>query len=469
MPRSKRSPKRRPQSLRRTVAGALFSGALALVCLALVLPGLMGLYLARERQRVIAGLEVPGVARLAILDFEPGWFRSRLKLRVIPAMDLCPARACPPPIVRSVIYHGPVPWAAPSAGDNTGPLALAVVESFLPLGPFFGPRRVQPVPPTLHVVTRVALDAGVRVAARLPRISLGLPDEGGLLRIRAAPLVITATIPGPDPGMSLRLDWPRFSVVGAHGGQLKFQGLQVAIRGEDTDPTWWDHYRLGLDGVWVAGFGGEAVAIHDLQFRASAPATAGAKASFSLGVARITTRGEDYGPTRAGGQIALVGAGGTLLEGWPPWPALGASALMSADSWVGVLALEPALTVQHLRSGTQHGLVRAELTLTTATAPPRLHGRARLRLPRAILANLVGAVLRHRYPRRAAPTTQEVAARIRNWLQRGLITHSSAGEAFVVEAAIDGADVRVRGQELHRWYDLLEQLDYPATGSTPGS
>lgn len=446
---------RQPPSLARCISTALLTGILSLVLLALAMPALVGFYLEREHQRLVAALDVPGVADFETTVFTRGWFRSRLRLRMIPQTSLCPAAACPPPILDSVIYHGPVAWAAPPNPDPDSPLVLAVVASRLPLGPFFGALRVRPKAPELQIVTRIGLMGDARIRAHLPRAELRLPAAAGAIRLASSPLWITAELSANASAVPVTIEWARFALVAERGGQIAFQDLSASFVGHRRADDFWQRYQGTVKDLRLAGLDGEAVAIHGLAL--TADVEDGSAGRFSLRISRLGYNGNEYGPALVDGRLALAAPQSAPVANLPPLPRLVLVGSLAQDPWARILAAGPSLRVQRLLLGTPWGDVRA--TMALGVRAQALGGQAKLGVPKVILESLVAAVLRHRYPELPDPTPGEVEARINNWLVRGFIAYQEADNAYAIEVVIDGGDLRVGSRTLNDWGQLFGELD----------
>lgn len=111
-------------SLTKHLAATVIAGIVFLLAVALVAPGLVGLYLAREHEELLSRLDLPGAAQLEVLGYDRGWFSSRLRMRL--SLGLCESPSCGL-VLNSVIYHGPIALNAPdTAGEG---FVRAVVET----------------------------------------------------------------------------------------------------------------------------------------------------------------------------------------------------------------------------------------------------------------------------------------------------------------------------------------------------
>lgn len=435
----------RRNSMPKHLAKSLIAGIVFLLVLALAAPALVGLFLAREHDRLLSALDLPGAVELDVVGFDRGWFRSRLKLRV--SLGPCDDPECGV-LLDSTIYHGPVPLGAPNVDGSV--FVRGIVETRVDSSQLLGDIRMQPAAPTLTVVSRLPLTGGVVAHASLPALAARLASGEGAARIETAPLSATLhMLPGAKP--IIDLEWPQFSVVTERGGQVSFLGLNARFIG---GPSGWQTYQFAVDNAQYATASGRGAALYGL--RLDAAATDGGSA-LALKLSSLAARGNEYGPFLVRGHLRL-GSGGAL----PPLVALLQAVAVAADPETVLLRTQPHLRLKRILLGTPNGDVRGTLTLRVDAGVTAggdllaaLRGHAELLVPAALMENVTAAVMRHRHPRQPAPTAGRVEEAIAGWQQRGFIAYRADDQAYAIEVELKGRDLIINGRKLENWPELL--------------
>lgn len=440
----------------RAIRNGLLVGIVGLLILALAAPILVGFYLEREHERLIAGIELPGMRRLAPAGFDRGLFRSDLRLRLI-ATD-CVTPGCDGPVLDLTLHHGPIPFTAPTVTGSRLQPAAGVMTGQLPITSLFDARRLQPTPPPLTLYARAGLDGDTDLRATLPALSLRVPDGDGAARLETDAFEATGAIIGSDRALILRATLPRFSLVAERGGQIGFHDLVAEISaGRDPDgrPA---GYQLQLEDLQLATPGGEGAAVEGLRLAAHAE---GGGENFDLRISRIAARGEDYGPALAEGRL-------TTTDGPTRLPELAARVTLAPAPWERLVRAGPTLTLDRLLLGTPNGDIRLEGRIGAqpdAEPTQALQGDMRLQLPVATMRNITAAVMRHRHPEQPPPTPERVEGAINEWLTRGFIAYTEPDHAYVIQATLEGDNIRVNQRTLEDWQALIDELDLPETRS----
>lgn len=437
----------------RYLATTLISGIVVLLVLALAAPALVGLYLAREHERLLAAVDLPGTAQLEIVNFDRGWFNSRMRVRI--SLGECDQPDCGV-VFDSIIHHGPLALGAPNA--EGGLLVRAVVETRLDLDKLFAGIGVQPELPTLTVVTRLPLTGGVFAQASLPAMKLRL-DGGDAARLEAGPLSATLHMP-PGGQPVLDVEWPRFSVVTKHGGQFSFLRLNARFIG---GPSGWQTYQFAVDNAEYATAGGHGFALYGLRLDAVAEAGG---SDLALRLSRLSARGNEYGPFLVRGHLQLE-SGSPI----PPLASLLQAMAVSAGPAAALLRTQPHLSLDRILLSTPNGDVRGTLTLRVEAGTASggellsaLQGRAELLVPGVLMENVTAAVMRHRHPEQPPPTPARVEKAIAGWLEHGFITYRDGYNAYGIKVTVNGRDLIVNGRKLENWPALLALVPFDQNG-----
>lgn len=432
---------KRPNVFKR-VALALGLGLIALALVALAAPYLVGLYLAREHQSLVAGLALPPGVEVEIDDFERGWFRSSFTLELR-------AEGRPPLALDALVHHGPLPFTAGTGAAGLTP-ALAVVTTELPLVELLlGQRAAQPASVRLELELNGALTGSLHwPAAELQRPRGRLTMSEGTLNLN---------VPAGYRSMTLALRWPRLSLVADDGGQLEWRELQLDYHAA-SGAGGWGEYRLALDGLRFVLPQGAAVALEGLALEAAAGGKNPRLAStLNLRISAATFRGEDYGPLLLDGSLAVAPPPAWVFPGLAPGGLIALAALQTDGPWGGARNTRPSIAIERLLLGTPNGDVRVEAALTTVDVARGVAGVVHARVPVATMQNITAAVMRQRGSN-APPTAEEVAARIQQWLIRGFIDYVEADNAYTVAARIRGSQITINGRELENWQALFDRL-----------
>lgn len=441
----------------RYLAKSLLGGLIFLLLLTLAAPALVGLFLAREHQRILSSLDLPGAAQLEVIGFDRGWFSSDLKLRA--SLGPCATADCGV-ILDSTIYHGPVPLGAPNVAGPV--LVRGIVETRLDVSQLLGDIRIQPAPPALTIVSRLPLTGGVVARASLPAMAARLAGGEGAARIKTAPFSATLhRLPGAQPVIDV--EWPKFSVVTERGGQFSFLGLNARFIG---GPSGWQTYQFAVDNAQYATAGGRGGALYGLRLDAAAAAGG---SNLALKLLSLAARGNEYGPFLVRGHLQL-GSGGAL----PPLVAILQATAVVADPETVLLRTQPHLRLERILLGTPNGDVRGTLTLRVDANASRdggvlsaLRGQAELLVPTALMENVTAAVMRHRHPKQPPPTEERVEKAIAGWQERGFVAYREDFDAYAIQVYLHGRDLLINGRKLQNWPQLLEfvPLDQRATAT----
>jgi len=377
-------------------------------------PWLIGLYVERLYAEALAGLEARDY-RLLANDYRRGWLAAEAETLIAPrqgSVSSTPAPGLDTPAmapqlrVTSRIHHGPR-----GTGWMTWPPVLAEAHSRLTLAG--ETRRLPPL------IVDAELQPGAQLAMRLRLPDLTYSGGAGQLHLMAVHGRLHMDAAGPRfwgagqagaleaidaDGRALALrdfGW-RLDLTGDAGlprGELVLTLRHAAL----TDPSAADDDPALDDGIPTFDAGGLRLALttrlHQDRFGLT----------MMLGLDRLVTREMEFAPSRVG--LAISGLHAPALARLtragprPAAPALAGSAPeMGAAGLLGhlpqLLAPGPSASVAPWLLATPDGPVTAEVTLSlppwavdAAAGSPinlsawvdRLHGEARLELPRALL------------------------------------------------------------------------------------
>lgn len=438
----------RPPRLSRLILTTLGTAIVFLLVLTLVVPGLIGLLVAREYPQALAAVELPGAAEMQVVEFERGWFSSRLRIRL--SLGACHGHDCGVTF-DNVIHHGLLSGGQGRASDPG--LVLATVETRFDLGELLGNVQVQPLPPSLVVFSHLSLTGDIKAHAALPGMTLRLAGSNGAVRLETAPLSAKLRIPLHSRPV-VNMTWPRVSLVTNHGGRLAFQGLHVHFVGGTKG---WRSYLFAVDKFRYATAGGDKAILYGLRVDAVAH---GGGSNLALRLSSLSLNQHEYGPFLVRGHLQL-GSGSVM----PPLPALMQALAVNVSPAVVALHRKPRLDLERILLGTPYGSVSGTLQVRVSaeTEPGNgvlaaLEGKADLLVPADLVQRLAAAVMQRRRSAQPPPSPQRVEQAIQDWRQRGLIIYRDGYNAYAIKVKLDGRDLVVNGHRLNNWPGLLKRV-----------
>lgn len=297
--------------IRRTIV----IGLLTLVALALGLPALVGLYLARAFDQTVARVDAQDALRVVSSQFERGWFGSDATLRIALEGPLCAAPPCANLTLTSRIHHGPLVFGAPA--DSTAGLrpSLGVADTRLALSDLW-PRLVfEPTLPAARVITRVGFDGRARSSLELGGASVAVSRQRPLAHIDMDTISGAWAQPLRGGGaLQGSLGSPALRLVGVRAGQLVWRGLRVQRSRPDTQNL--AVTRLELASLNMADGQGAAGRVSALEARWQPLVSAGErddaleqtrlKGDFDISAAQLAFDNSQVGPVVIEGGVRGV-------------------------------------------------------------------------------------------------------------------------------------------------------------------
>lgn len=463
------------------VRKTLVLGVVVLAGLAAAAPALLGFYLEREFDTLVARLERPGMLQVQSQRFERGWFSSQADIRVALDGALCPRSPCVSVMLDTTIHHGPIPFGAPRV-ENAGlrpSLGVAVTR----LDPAeLWPRRVfEPALLPLRVVTRVGFEGHAQSRFAWPGQTTTVSRERPLARIEHAPVTGGFRLPLAEGPLEIRAASPRFRIVGENGGQLSWRGLEAAF----GDPR--DNKRPGVPGGLLRA---ESVQLDDglgLALRLESPlwqwqplpgTQRGASGRLDARIRRALVDNDEYGPFRLSATVrdlrpaalrALAARLGTLRDAATGAFDPVARAALYEETIPAVLAGGPMIDIERLELGTPKGEVRAHLRVEApqalrearllADVIAQLNVDFAIRLPAPLAHDVAVQVMlaSGRSPYTLEP--EDVERALAELTADGLIEAIDDGAAYRLRLSVDGGRMRLNGANQIGWQAMVDRFE----------
>ena len=373
---------------------------LLIVAISVAAPGFLGMQAEGHYKAVVRQLEDAGY-HIADHTYARGWFSSdaRLQLELPVPETSAPDAERPRLLVRTHAVHGPFLGAAEQS------FGLARLDSEIWLGS-------QPLvagggdPP---VRTLIGFLGSGRTIIRVPPRQLSF--AGGTLDMAA--IAGEFAFGAGDQLAVGELSLPTLRAQDSDGVAGELAGVKLALdlrRGPDNLPL--GVWRFGLDRMaFSAPADAKAFAVDGLEISGSSELHDGAMdVAADYRVRALSAEGETYGPldlrltakrlavealARIQAAVEEAAASGATAE--QRSEALGVAVLANADA---LLAKDPSIGIERLVFDMPEGRVSAALELrasglkaadlrNAATALQRIHGKASLRMPEAVLEALL--------------------------------------------------------------------------------
>lgn len=453
-------------------------GLLVLLGIVAAAPALVGLYLEREFDDVVARLERPALTQVAASDFERGWFSSTAQVRIELAGPLCQAEPCTGVMLDTTIHHGPLPFGAPAAGESGVKPGLGVAVTRIDPASLW-PRRVfEPALSALRVVTRVGFGASTRSTLTIDGQSVDISRERRLAHLDAGPITarLTAGLGGGPVAASVAA--PRLSILGEQGGQLSWRGLEArfgAPPGAHRSGATGQGGQLRVESLRAADGQGLSALLQSLvwQWQPLPGAADRVSARVDGRVARAVINNNEYGPLSLAAEVididpeawrALIDQLGLLGDA-----ETGARATLYDDTLPALLAGAPRIDIQRLSLGTPTGDVRLKLRIDApeqmrparllADVVSQLDVDLDIRVPAQMARDLTVQVMLADGRSPYAIETQDIDAALAELAREHLIEAVGDGSAYRLRLRIDAGQLTLNGRNLIGWQAMIDQFE----------
>lgn len=456
-------------------------GLVVLAVLAAAAPALVGFYLEREFDSVVARFERPGLTHVAASSFERGWFSSAAHIRVELDTPLCDAAPCAGVMLDTTIHHGPIPFGAPVDRQAGFKPSLGVAVTRVDPASLW-PRLVfDPALAPLRVVTRVGFAGSARSRLKIDRHSVDISRARLLAHVETAPVSARATVPLGNGSIEAGVDAPQFRIVGENGGQLAWRKLQARF-GQDDEPGRATNPggSLRVESLRMAdGFGLSAL-LQSLAWQWQPLPNDNGRVSGRLDgrIARAVLNGNDYGPFRLAAEVkdididawrALIDQLGSLRDSYTGELDPEARAELYAHTLPTLLESAPQLDIQRLRLTTPEGDVHVALRV----AAPAQMREARLladvvsqleldfdaRVPASIARDITVQVMLASGRTPYAIEESDIDAALGELVDEHLIEPVDAAAAYRVRLTIDAGRLTLNGRNQIGWQAMVDQFE----------
>lgn len=460
----------------RVIGRTLIGGMIVLALIGVGLPGVIGLYMAREFNYAVANLSVPGTLEVADSHFERGWFSSHAMIALRPVGALCHGSPCPVITLDSTIHHGPLVFGADGPKGLSPVLAVAnTTADPTALWPryVFSPA---PGPITLH--TRVGLDTRGHVTLHVDGMSFNVARQEPLAHVDSAALdgrLTTAVAGRAVTGVGL--DWPSFDLSPQVGGRLAWQGLTLDVN-RDSKADQRSRGDIHLDSLTLDNGRGRATRLSGVDAQVNRHGDDAG--TLSLVADRVVmpdnTQGELHLDLRVQG---VDPAAWTVLPS--QWRALGGLVGGAAndprfyhDVLPGVLTPGFRFVIKQAALYTEDGPLQMSGHIgvpdlltpadTAAATLRQLNINLRLQVPAKLARRLARRQLAAERGDGLSVADAAVDQRLANLVQRGLIEPAADGNAYRMALRVDNGQLLFNGQPQPGWQAMVDQIQASLQG-----
>lgn len=460
-------------------------GLLVLVALAAGAPALVGLYLERNFDDVVARFDRPTLTRVVSSRFERGWFSSTAQLRIEWGGALCSSSPCAGVTLNTTVHHGPVPFGAPVDAESGFKPSLGVAVTRIDPASLW-PRVVfDPALSPLRVVTRVGFEGSARSRLAIDGQSVDISRERRLAHVDAAPVIARATLPLGEGPVAAGIESSQFSILGENGGQLSWRNLEARF-GQPQD---------GVENNGGAAPGGGILRVESLRaadgLGLSAllqslvwqwqPLPAGegrVSARLDGRIARAVINNNEYGPLLLAAEIGdidieawrgLVDQLGLLRDVETGALDPEARATLYGETLPALLAGAPHIDIQRLLLSTPSGDVRLRLRIEA----PETMRSARLladvisqldvdfdaRLPAGLARDLALQVMLANGRSPYVIEDKKIDAALAELVDERLIEAVDDGAAYRLRLTIDAGRLTLNGRNQIGWQAMVDQFE----------
>ena len=459
----------------------LFLGLLVLVGIAAAAPALVGFYLEREFDDVIARFERPGLTRVVSSDFERGWFSSEAQLRIELDDALCEDQPCAGVMLDTTIHHGPVPFGAPVDTETGFRPSLGVAVTQLDPASLW-PRLVfDPALAPLEIVTRVGFQAHAHSRLRIKGNSVDISRERRLAHIDAAPVTAQANVPLGDGAIEAGVDAPQFRIVGENGGQLAWRALEARLGQPDqAGNATREGGVLRAESLRVADGLGLSALLQSLAWQWQPLPAAEDRLSGRLDgrISRAVINNSEYGPLMLVAEVTdididawrgLVDQLGQLRDVETGELDPEARAVLYGETLPTLLSGAPRIDIERLRLTTPQGDVRAKLRIN---APEQMR-EARLladvvsqldmdfdaRLPVGLARDITVQVMLASGRSPYAIEESDIDEALAELVGQNLIESVDDRAAYRLHLTIDAGRLTLNGRNQIGWQAMVDQFE----------
>ena len=459
----------------------LLLGLLVLVALAAAAPALVGFYLEREFDDVIARFERPGLTRVVSSDFERGWFSSQARLRLELDDALCETRPCAGVMLDTTVHHGPIPFGAPVDPDAGFRPSLGVAITRMDPAALW-PRLVfDPALAPLRIVTRVGFEGSARSTLRIEGNSVDISRERRLAHVDSAPVTARATVPLGAGAIEAGVDAPQFRIVGENGGQLAWRALEARLgQPEQSGNATRAGGVLRAESLRIADELGLSALLQSLSWQwQPLPATEERVSGRLDGrISRAVINNGEYGPLMLGGEVrdidpdawrALFDQLGLLRDVETGALDPDARATLYGETLPALLSGAPRIDIQRLVLTTPQGEVRASLRID---APEQMR-EARLladvisqldvdfqaRLPAGLARDLTVQVMLASGRSPYDIEESDIDAALAELVAENLIESVDEGAAYRLRLTIESGRLTLNGRNQIGWQAMVDQFE----------
>ncbi|MES1950759.1 hypothetical protein S4A8_07870 [Salinisphaera sp. S4-8] len=452
----------------------LFWGVLTLIGLAVAAPALVGFYLEREFDDMVARLARPGLTQVTHAHFERGWFSSHATIRVELAAPICSAPPCVGTTLDTTVYHGPLPFGAPPENSEGFEPGLGVGVTRIDAASLW-PRHVfEPSLAPLRVITRVGFDGLARSHLHFDGRALDIARDRVVAHIETAPISAHARIPLAGGPIALDMASPQFEIVGADGGQLAWRELEARLGAAGEGGSLRAHSLRIADGL------GQSALLQSLawqwQMLPSAPARISARVDGRI--ARAVINNNAYGPLWVEAETAdldirawraLFAQLGLLRDIETGKLDDSARATLYRETLPALLAGAPRIDVPRLQLTTPQGDVRLKLHIQApqtmrearllADVVSQLDMNFEARLPAGLARDLTVQVMLASGRSPYAIEERDIDQALAELVQQNLIESVDDGVAYRLRLTIEAGRLTLNGRNQIGWKAMIDQFE----------